>query len=186
MSKTTVQFVGFTSRLDPEEFISLWVPFARKLNASREGMMLDQNLPQEGSQRFHFVSRHSSGPVEFNFAFMKGRDKPSFPENKARVMQLGGYMPMKTPVKRKPTASESRILAFVPHEERDLSGFRELDSFMSNRFEAYYENCAYGNILEYFLPKKQLISAVSLLKSVRGVDAGEYKERSTVHVQETV
>ena len=182
MSKT-VQFVGFTSRIEPEEFISLWVPFAMKLNANPDSMSLHQHLPDTGSQKFNFISKHSSGPGEFNFAFMKGRDKLSFPDNKARVIQMGGYMPVKQSPKKKPATGEVGVLVFIPHDERDLDSYKELDGTIVNHYEAYFENCAYGIILEYYVSKKNVDGFIASVRANKGVEAGQFRERSKAQLQ---
>ena len=45
-----------------------------------------------------------------------------------------------------------------------------------NIYEAYYENCQYAYILEYFVQSKATLDLVAELKKNEAVDIGVYKE----------
>ena len=67
-------------------------------------------------------------------------------------------------------------MAFVSQGETEL-GFYEQQSFRHlNIYEAYFENCAYGYVMEFFLAQEEAQILLPQLKARNGVEAGIYKD----------
>lgn len=170
-----VQFVCFASSLDTEAFKELWEPYARMVVKDPSSIVLQEELAGQSSTRFAFISQHSCSAADFEFAFMKGKSKAHFPEHKARVIQAGGYLPVAPVAAYKPSRTEVKIIALVGHGETDPAFYRGLGARHLNMYEAYFENCRYGYILDFFIPAKEATALLSVLKKRPGVEAGIYQ-----------
>lgn len=169
---TIVQFICFASKLDKEEFIPLWSEFAKKYkNPSGEINLFE--VSQEKKSRFRYVCRITGSASDFRFAFMKGRNSEHFPEQAARVIQLGGYAPLQMQA-TKAARKEVKLLAFMDPNHVDLE-FCKQQSFTSlNIYEAYFENCTYSYIMEYYVPEKDASSLVEQLSAHGGIQVMTY------------
>lgn len=174
---TIVQFVCFTSPLETDAFIEMWESFAGQPMTSKKNTLLKAALPERNGNRFTYLSQHSSGGGDFDFDFMKGSSRKLFPENKTSVKQAGGYFPLQfQPGQRK--KGEARIIAFAEHGENELGFYRYQSFHRLNIYEAYFENCTYTYIIEFFLPVKEAPALLALIKEKAGVEAALYEECS--------
>lgn len=174
---TIVQFVCFTTLLEPEEFIALWEPYAKLLVDKPANIQLQKTSSKKAGHRL-YVSQHTSGEADFSFAFIKAKSRAQFPEHKAKITQAGGYtlMQFHSPHNRK--NNDVKIIAFVPHGETELDFYKGQSFHHLKIYEAYFENCMYGYVMEFFLQEQEAPALLAQLKEKPGVEAALYKECS--------
>ena len=114
---------------------------------------------------------------------MKERQSVHFPEHNVRVTHAGGYIPVQ--VKRKSSDENNgvKLIVFVGHNETDLDFYRELPLYRHlDIYQAYYENCAYGYVMEFFVAESNAAELEHLLNQRSGTQTGIYKESLVSHV----
>ena len=172
-----IQFVGFSTRLGLEEFVGQWEDYAREFNTGRSGMKI---LQQESGTtgKYKYVSQHIYlQRQDMRFAFMTERNSDHFAEQKVKVVQTGGYMPLHIGCKHYDENTEVKIMAFISHQENNIEFYRRLlPQQRLNIYEAYYESCAYGYIIEFFTPETHAADLLDQLKKRLGVEVGIYKD----------
>jgi hypothetical protein len=171
---TIVQFVCFVSPLERAEFMDIWQPFASQLGG--ENLLLQEVSMGKESDRHCYVSKHTCKTNDFSFAFMKGKRRSQFPEHKSTVKQVGGYLPLQIQATDNKAKGDVKIIAFVSQGERELNFYQQLSFHRLNIFEAYYENCAYGYVMEFFVKKEEAPALLTELNARTGVEAALYKE----------
>jgi hypothetical protein len=178
---TIVQFVCFTSPLEPAGFMEMWEPYAKLLVNDPSKILLQEGVADKDRTLFSYVSQHVSNATDFKFAFMKGKTKSHFPEQKARIKQAGGYLPVQLQTSYNKAKDDVKVMAFVAHGETDLDFYRTQTFRHLNIYEAYFENCAYSYVMEYFLQKLEAPALLARLKARHGVEAAVYKECRVAH-----
>lgn len=173
-----VQFIGFRSLLPQKDFMELWDPYSSQLVHEPADACLQETISVKKNGGFDFVSRLCCDEDSFRFSYMQGRERAKFPDQKATVIQAGGYLVTELQHAGPCGKSEVKILAFIPHNETDTGFFRELPCRHLNIFEAYFENCRYGYVMEYFLHKQDADTVLEALNNRPGVEAALYKECS--------
>jgi hypothetical protein len=156
--------------------MELWKPFASLLGKNRESILLQEKLAGNNGSRFSYISQHVCSPTDFNFAFVKGKRSTHLPENKASLKQVGGYLPIQIQSFHNKTKASTRILAFVAHGETELAFYQQQNMEHLNIYEAYFENCAYGHVMEYFLQPGEAPRLLTELNNRTGVEAALYLE----------
>lgn len=175
--ESIIQFVCFSSLLGPEEFPGLWASFAAQITKESDDILLEEEGAHLKNKKFSYVSRHHCRADNFNFAFLNGKKRGQFPEQKATVKQAGGYIPLQLQYNQHKSAKgESRIIAFISHGESELDFYRLQQFHYLNIYEAYFENCTYEYVMEFFLQQKEAPALLSLLKARTGVEAALYRE----------
>ncbi len=168
-----VQFVCFETTLDKEQFNKRWEQFRHSLNSNKD-VRLHQN---ETGGRFNYVAQHrfTSGELEFKFS-NEGRN--------SRIVQVpiksilaGGYSILQANRLHNATGNERKIIIFLSDPRADLKIYEQL--FVAgnlNIYEAYYENCRYSYILEYYIKAKDSLAMLDQLKQHDIADIGIFKE----------
>lgn len=178
MSKDSIiQFIGFITPLETEKFLAQWEPYAKAFNkaTSPENMSLQQEVNEKS--KYRYVSLHEYKNQDFEFNFMKGKSSVYFPEQKVRVVQAGGYAPVQIASKYQNLHRDTKILVFLSHEEYDIAFYQQLPAYKSlSIYRAYYESCAYGNILEYHTAEDDAGELLQLLKLRPCAEAAAYKD----------
>ncbi len=175
-----VQFVGFITNLGFDEFVVKWEPFTKRLMNKHGDMMLQEQV--EKKSRFKYVSQHEWPQEDFQYAFMEGRRSETFPEHFVKVVQAGGYSPVQIEYKQSDNGL-IKVMAFIGHNENDINFYKQLSTrHHLNIYEAYYESCTYGYILEFFTKESQAEDLFRQLNDRIGVEAGMYKESLVPHV----
>ena len=169
----TVQFVCFETSLAREQFITQWERYTRSVNSD-----LDVTLQQsEKNGLFKYIAQHRCTDGEFNFIFSKNGRTSRIPEVEIKIKQLGGYSILQSERKNDLHADESKVFAFITSTQTDLSIFRQFSAQIKlNIYEAYYENCQYSYILEFFVKTETAGELVAKLKLNEAGDIGIYKE----------
>ena len=74
-------------------------------------------------------------------------------------------------------ADESKIFAFLIYPQTDLNIYRQLHAHSKlNIYEAYYENCIYAYILEFFVKNKYAPELMEQLRRHAAAEIAVYKE----------
>lgn len=171
-----MQFVCFTSTLETEKFKEIWEPSAKLLVSELANNLLLEGVAEKNSNRFNYVSQHICSKADFKFAFTKEKRRLHFPEHRARIMEAGGYLPVLDQSTYNIEKGEVKIMAFIAHNEIQPDLYDRQIFNRVNIYEAYFENCAYNYVMEFFLPLEEAPVLLQQLKSSPGVEAAIYKE----------
>jgi hypothetical protein len=172
-----IQFVCFVTNLGPDQFISEWEPYAKKLQPKKQELNLLE-LVGTAKNKFRYVSQHPCPGADFNFAFMNKSRSEHFPEHNIRVVQVGGYI-LISGKKYAEKDGDVKMIAFLSHNEIDIDFYRRLPSFHHlDIYQAYYESCTYGHILEFWVAETDADELLLQLQQRHGVESGIYKECS--------
>jgi len=168
-----VQFVCFETTLASDQFINKWEQYTRSAN-SNDDVTLQQS---EKNGVFRYIAQHRFSIGDFNFTFTKAKRSSRIPEVGIREKQAGGYAALQLNRKGEAHADECKIFAFITDPQTDLAAYRLLCLKSNlNIYEAYYENCQYAYILEYFVKRSAESSLMEQLTGLHVADAGTYKE----------
>ncbi len=177
MKKDTIyQFVCFVTALGPDDFAPQWEKFAKRLKVSKADAPLVQQT--SGSKnRFRYISTHEWSEQDIQFSFMTNKKVEHFPEHSVRVVQIGGYVPFQIKKKHNEDENDVKVMAFIGHNENDLDFYTQLPQAKHlNIFQAFYENCTFAYIMEFFVSESDAAELLQILKQRSGVEVGIYKE----------
>jgi hypothetical protein len=185
MNKNTiVQFVCFVTNLDLEKFGVKWEHYAAQYMGRAANMILQKAVAGNSRYKYAYVSQHNCDPENFRFDFMK-RNSEHFPEHTAKVVQAGGYTPVQVQSMHAGEKGDVKIIVFMDDPETDFSFYHRQTYRHLNIYEAYYENCLYSYIMEYFVQETQAAGLIQQLKTKPGVEAIIYKECAVLHFENT-
>jgi hypothetical protein len=180
--KAIVQFVCFVTNLETEEFAAKWEHFVKQFPDSSTGTTLQKADNAGKKTKYKYVSQHECETNNFRFAFMKDRSSEHFPEHTVKVVQAGGYMPVQIQCGHSDEEDDMKIMAFIDNNEADL-GFYHRQTFRHlNIYEAYFENCMYSYVMEFFVHESGAPSLIQQLKTRTGVEVAIYKECPVLHI----
>lgn len=178
---TIVQFVCFVTNLELDEFAPKWEEYAKKLISKKQEQNLQQQVT-ETKNKYRYLSQHVWPDRDFQFTFMNERKSEHFPEHNVRVVQIGGYILQQQKKRILEDDGDSKLIAFISHNENDIDFYRQLPLYRRlNIYQAFYESCTYGYVLEFFAPEKDAEELLLQLKQRPGVEAGIYKECLVPH-----
>jgi hypothetical protein len=173
---TVIQFVCFATKLGPDQFIPEWDLFAKKLKYKKQEPVLLE-LASEVKNKYRYISQHECPGADFHFSFMTESRSDHFKEHRVQVVQAGGYMPLPSGKKYREEDGDVKLVAFLGHKENDIDFYRELPLFRHlDIYQAYYESCTYGHILEFYIADANAEELLRQLYQRPGVDAAIYKE----------
>ncbi len=162
MSVTSiVQFVSFETVLDREKFIPQWELFNRS-SKKVLSVTLQQSEKKGG---FHYMAQHRYAEGEFQFIFEKKAKSSRTPEVEIKARQAGGYGILQLERTIDTYEDENKVFVFLTDPQSDLQPYRDLSVKRNlNIYEAFYENCMYAYILEYFITHKNETNFLEQLK----------------------
>ncbi len=179
-NENLLQFVGYITQLNSDEFLLQWESFAKENRIKDSSVVLQQGIETKG--KYKFLSIHNCRKDEFNFDFMKSRKSRVFPEQKVKVMQTGGYISIGPGLSSIEEEAELRILAFLSPSIINLDFFNQLPFSQSMKtYQAYYENCTYGHILEFFITEVELPVLMAQLTTGPIIDTAVYRNCFELH-----
>lgn len=177
-----IHFVGFITRMEPEDFIVDWEQHARALKNGNDSMVLQQLDEITGKSRFKYLSRHILSGSSIRFTFLQGRSSERFPEKQVKVVQAGGYSCVQSKGPSTVRPHDVTILVFVSPRKMDTGFSRQLTCKTMNVYEAYYENCLYSSILEFIVPEKEAPGILEELKQVEEIEVSVYRDCLVPHI----
>ena len=168
-----VQFVCFETTLDKEQFVVQWEQFTKPVNG-RYTVILQQS---EKKKLFRYIAQYHCAANEFEFVFTRARRSPHSSATPIRAEQVGGYSILQSERLNSVHANETKIFTFLINAQADLNIYREMCSYGKlNIYEAYYENCRYAYILEFFVKNEFVSELLFQLKQYRAAEVAIYKE----------
>ncbi len=183
MKKDTIfQFVCFITNLELDEFVPKWEHYAKRLmNKKTEPALLQ--LVAGTKNRFRYISQHEWPDQDFQFSFMDERRSEHFPEHNVKVVQTGGYIPLHVEKRHAEDDGDVKLISFISHNENDIEFYRRLTLYRHlNIYQAFYESCSYGYVLEFFVPEKDADELLFQLKQRPcATETGIYKECFVPH-----
>ncbi len=154
----------------------------KRLNIKKAEPSLQQQVPGTKS-RFQYISRHEWPDKDFQFSFMDERKSEHFPEHNVRVVQTGGYVPLHVEKRHPEEDADIKLIAFISHNETDIEFYRNLPLYHHlNIYQAFYESCSFGYVMEFFVSEKDVDDLLLRLKQRTGVETGIYRECFVPHV----
>ena len=173
--KTIIQFVTFETTLDSDAFFAQLEQYKRAMDGEWN-VTLQQHVLKNG--KFKYISQHRCSSNEFQFGFKKERRAPGFPEVEVRKKLAGGYSILQLECVNAMKPGERKILVFIGDPATDLESFRHFSVHGKlNIYEAYYENCKFTYILEFFVKDEYASDVLQQLKILTSFEeAGIYKE----------
>ena len=170
-----VQFVVFETTLDSEEFLLRWGQYEQPVHNDTR-VTLQKHTMKNG--KFKYVSQHRCSPEDFQFVFDRERKKTRTAEAEVRKKLAGGYKPVHLESSGAAKPGENKIILFAPDPRTDLNSFMQFTGRgRMNIYEAYFENCEYAYIFEFFVKNENPGGIVQELKSLTShAEAGVYKE----------
>ena len=168
-----VHFVCFDTTLNREPFLAQWEQYTRSVNS-------DQDVTMQQSEKnggFRYIAQHRCTAGELQFLFTKNRRSSRTPEVEIKLKQVGGYSVLQEEKQHDAQPDEKKVFAFITDPRTDLDLFKQLTEHAKlNIYEAYYENCQYAYILEYFVKNKFAGELLEKLKTQHVEDTGVFKE----------
>lgn len=176
--ENVVQFVGFVTKLKPQEFTENWHQYSNQSKEQLRTTKLHEATGGKTTNRYSYLSQHFSDSAEFKFAFMKGKSSENFPERMAKVVLMGGYTAIQLELTRHERTNEQMLVVFLNGDETELDFYREQQYQYLNIYQAYYENCSYSYILEYFVAADDAEELINILKTRSHNELALFKECS--------
>jgi hypothetical protein len=171
-----VQFVCFVTDLGLDEFLPEWERYAKRLMNKKCEPVLQQSV-RGSKSRFRYISQHEWPNADFHFSFMNERKSEHFQEQKARVVQIGGYISLQPQGAGQCEDGDLKLIAFIGHNETDIDSYRKLPCYRRlDIYQAYYESCSFGYVLEFFVSENDADDLMVQIRQKQGVEAGYYKE----------
>jgi hypothetical protein len=167
-----VQFVCFETPLESEQFIIEWEQFTRSVNSDMN-VVLQQS---ENKRGFRYIAQHRCKAGEFQFVFTRRKRSSKVAEVEISAKQAGGYSVLQFERKNNALADENKVFAFLTEANTDLSIYKEIPHTDLNIYEAYYENCQYAYVLEFFVKNSETNDLVNQLKQYGAAETAVYKE----------
>ncbi len=178
---TIVQFVGFVTNLELPEFTPKWEQYSSRMMNKIPEPVLHQKSP-EAKNKFQFISQQQILDNSQVFDIKNEKRSSHFPELNVKVVHTGGYIILQQ-LKRQPEGdTDLKVFALLSHDDNDLSFYSDQPYYSNlNIYQAYFESCTYGYILEFFVPEKSASELLLQLKARPGIETGVYKECMVVH-----
>lgn len=168
-----VQFVCFETTLDTAAFITKWEQYNRSVNSDADVTL--QRSARNGA--FKYIAQHRCTAGELQFIFARAKKSSRLPEVEIKARQAGGYAIVQAERINDAHPDESKVFAFLADPQPVLANYRQLVNHGKlNIYEAWYENCQYTYILEFFVKNKHLLPLLDQLKALHVQETGVYKE----------
>ena len=168
-----VHFVCFETTLDKEQFSKRWEQFRHSLNSNKH-VTLQQN---ETEGRFHYVAQHRFTSSELEFKFSNEGRNSRIVQVPIKSILAGGYSILEVNRSHNTAGNERKIIIFLSDPRADLKIYKQLFTAGNlNIYEAYYENCRYSYVLEYYIKAKDGLAMLDQLKQYDIADIGIFKE----------
>jgi hypothetical protein len=170
---TIVQFVCFETNTGLDQFVTEWDSYVKKFLTKDIAFSLQE---QSGKKcRYKYISMNKWPEDNFQFVFMQGRLSDHFYEGRVKVVQAGGYSPIQV---ERSTEQENliKIIAFL--KDGDCSAYTSIPGYdYLNIYQAYYQNCLYTYVLEFFVHESRASEVYKqLTDSTVHIEAGIYSE----------
>lgn len=168
-----VHFVLFETILDSDQFISKWQEYTRSVKNNRH-VTMHQAVKENG---FSYIVQHRQSPGGIQFVFEKARRSSRIRQVEIITRLAGGYSILQAEKNDDCDEDESKVFAFIIEPTADLEVYKQLsEKGPLNIYQAYYENCRYAYVLEFFVKNENAAEFLESLKQHKTTDTGIYKE----------
>jgi hypothetical protein len=166
-----VQFIGFITALEQDDFTANWELFAGRFIRSDVKTTLQRNASPKA--RYKYISWHE-GVQEDLPAFTKKKRSENFPEHMVKLVEFGSYV-ADGPHQPKAPKGLNRVFAFVGEESNDAEFYTQPGLQQSvNVYQAYYQSCTYASVYEYWVTAENCDALVQHLKTRHGNEVASY------------
>jgi hypothetical protein len=173
-----VQFVCFKTKLDFSEFVEKWEFYTSRFDMNKKKSTLQKQDFSKGG--FKYVSQHTQPSEDFRFAFMKGRESEYFPDHNVKVTQAGGYSLLQTGKVYRYEDGINKIMLFINDSRTGVDFLTFMPAYRHrNIYKAYFENCLYSYILEFFVKEGDTDDFILEMKQYDWAELEVYKEYMT-------
>jgi hypothetical protein len=170
-----VQFVCFETKLAKEPFIKRWEQFNRSAKSDAD-VTLQQS---EKNGTYLYIAQHRFVNDETQFVFSKENRSSRVARERITTNHAGGYAVIQAEKLQEASYNESKVFVFLTDHASDLDLYKRLsEGGKLNIYQAYYENCKYAYILEYFIKTKLAEALLGQLQDYDITETGIYKEWS--------
>ena len=168
-----VHFVCFETTLDSELFMKRWKEFNRSSYSD-----MDVTLQKSKKNNlFLYIAQHRFETKDQQFEFAKEPKSTRVVQERIKTTIAGGYVMLRPEFRHEATMGESKIFIFLADAKTDLTAYKTMPvSNKLNIYKAYYENCGYAYILEYFVKNKHAVELTEHLKKYDSSETGIYRE----------
>lgn len=168
-----VHFVYFETLLNGDDFLTRWEHYKRSAN-------IDENVILQESKKgnvFSYLAQHRCNSYEFKFTFTKGAKLTRAKQAEIKTKQLGGYSVIQLENAGNAKRDDYKLFIFIDNSFADISVYKETLPFGKlNIYKAYFENCSYSYILEYFIKSKDIPAFQENLHQLNASPPAVYKE----------
>ena len=166
-----IHFVYFETLLGSEDFLVRWERYNSSANADAEVTLQESKK----GDVFTYIAKHSSGSDEFQFAFTKGAKATRTKQEEIKKMQLGGYSVIQQENDGKTQANEYSMFVFLNTMPVNIDIYKQVQASTGlNIYKAYFENCSYTYILEYFIKNTNIDEFKENLKQFTAITPAVY------------
>jgi hypothetical protein len=177
---TKVQFVCFETSLDREPFMKRWKAYNRSPRSDAD-VILQQCKRDD---LFLYIAQHRFESNDMQFEFTKEGRSGRIVQERIKTTIIGGYALLQLQNKQGAAHDESKIFVFVDNASGNLDLYKKLaGNSKLNIYQAYFQNCSYAYILEYFVKNKYASEFLEQLEKQDDSKAGIYKEHA--HIKNT-
>ena len=170
-----VQFTGFATSMGIEEFTPEWENYTEKIKSHKITATL-YSEKRKNKKGFDYISKIEWPQNDFNSTLANDQKPGRFSEHKARAVQMGGYISIEEKNIYADADNDTIIIALIGHNENDINYYKSLPLYShANIYQAYYENCNYGYVIEFTVAEADAEILLQHLALRHGVDAGIYR-----------
>jgi len=168
-----VQFVFFETTLDKEPFIKRWEQYRRSDNSD-----VDVTVQQsEKDGLFSYIAQHRFETEEIQFVFAKESKSSRLAQERIKSTYAGGYLTIQSERLQDAGSNDRKVFVCLPDASSDLAAYKRLALPGSlNIYQAYYENCKFAYILEFFSGTKTVAHLRDELRLLHAAEIGIFKE----------
>jgi hypothetical protein len=165
------QFVHFETELDSDQFVKRWKQYTRSLNTDVKVVLQQSGKPGA----YQYIAQHFIEGAELQFIFSREEPRSKVARARIKTSQAGGYHLTKKG--NHDAGSKTKVFAFIKNPAADMHMYTGLSAYSKpNIWEAYYQNCSFAYILEYFISHHYAEELLDQLKEHKVDESGIYKE----------
>ncbi|MEO6637422.1 MAG: hypothetical protein ABIN25_04045 [Ginsengibacter sp.] len=176
-SDKKVQFVCFETTLDEEPFIKRWQQYTHSSNSGQDVTL--QKTGKNGT--FRYIAQHRLVSGDLLFEFSKEAKTSRVVQVQIKTTQAGGFAFLQAERLTASNTNERKVFIFLSDPTTDLELYKNIGTpCQLNIYEAYYENCKYAYVLEYFVARKNEAALLAGLNQQNTNEIEIYQECSQV------
>jgi hypothetical protein len=166
-------FVYFETMLCSNDFLVRWQRYHSSANINAEVILQES----KAGDVFMYIAKHCCNSDEFQFAFTKASKSTRAKQTEIKKVQLGGYSIIQQQNTGNAKEDEYKLFIFLDDKHTNISAYQQVQSSSKlNIYQAYFENCSYAYILEYFIKQADIVQFKENLQQFNTTASPVYKE----------